>query len=478
MTPSRPAGGRPWALLLMTICLLSQPSLQALSTVPETELADSFGKLKSKLLLALRSGESTAVDSAIQALLTVQDKASTKFLLKCCAEYPQPMHDPLLKAFVASTSEKVVETIYAEARKSDRSLVRVLCYEVICERTDERRREALLEAFDGKDRVVVAVLFSILSSREEKASVDVLIEACNAPTGRSRRRIPDFMEALQKLTGKSMESPEDWQKWWTPARPTFEFPSQEKGKKKGKTAVIERLERRGDGEFIAELVEGDILVVPGAFDEVQSVLKALGLPFTEIGHAQLNPKFLKPTAVLVFNCDEGEHRLTREHAKLVRAFVKAGGYLFTSDWELQNVLLGGFGESFGVGQFTGPEEFDVAIEPDPNYIDHPLLKDVFPANPFERSRFRWTIDPGSMLVNLKARKGAFPLVRSKELEQKHGSDLVAVEVIFGKGAILHVLSHFKKQRKVEDDGFALQQLLANFIVEKQKHRRAAVRKKK
>ena len=39
--------------------------------------------------------------------------------------------------------------------------------------------------------------------------------------------------------------------------------------------------------------------------------------------------------------------------------------------------------------------------------------------------------------------------------------------------MLHVLSHFQKQRDESGDGFALQQMLLNFIVEKQAFRRRA-----
>ena len=39
------------------------------------------------------------------------------------------------------------------------------------------------------------------------------------------------------------------------------------------------------------------------------------------------------------------------------------------------------------------------------------------------------------------------------------------------GSVLHVLGHFNKQKDPKGDGFALQQLLLNFVLEKQEARR-------
>ena len=125
-----------------------------------------------------------------------------------------------------------------------------------------------------------------------------------------------------------------------------------------------------------------------------------------------------------------------------------------------------------------------------------LLRDVFPLSSFELAGFRWTMDETCHLMQPIA--GVTTLVTSPEVERTYHSGDVAVtfrwdgapvleggrpttgpEMPVG-GAVLHVISHFDLQQDASLDKFALQQLLLNFILEKQREnslREAAAERK-
>ena len=268
---------------------------------------------------------------------------------------------------------------------------------------------------------------------------------------------------------------------WAENRDSFTpAAAKEKGKEGGdgdQHTVIRRLRERGDGHFIERLDKGDILCVGGVYDKVQNVVEHLGLPHTFIEREAFAKETAKlhPNSVMVFNChDHQTARLTEDDIAKIQKFVKSGGYVFTSDWELRNVIIRAFPGYVKVGATTGEHEFK--ITPGAGAQNFPLLRDVFPANPFEREQFRWKIDNMSYGVVPISREKVAVLVASPELGRNYGSDAVAVYFRYGHGAVLHVLSHFEKQTDPKGDGFALQQLFLNFVVEKQKWR--ANRKKK
>jgi hypothetical protein len=191
----------------------------------------------------------------------------------------------------------------------------------------------------------------------------------------------------------------------------------------------------------------------------------------------------------------------------VRAFVERGGYVFSSDWALSNTLARAFPEVLGTNSRTGPDETHT-IRPPAASAAHPLLRDLFELNPWAAAKrtFTWQVDGSSDLV--RPNRKLVVLVDAVALRAKTGSGIVACTFAFtavgggtvvpeevasrplagrpltgggtrqrGRrnrrerspriGRVLHVLSHFQHQKEESGDGFALQQLLLNFVVEKQ-----------
>src|SRR5688572_26769045 len=59
----------------------------------------------------------------------------------------------------------------------------------------------------------------------------------------------------------------------------------------------------------------------------------------------------------------------------IRKYVDNGGYLFTEDWALKDILAPKFREFVDVGPYL--IEMEVNITPKPGAISHPYLRNIF-----------------------------------------------------------------------------------------------------
>lgn len=306
--------------------------------------------------------------------------------------------------------------------------------------------------------------------------------------------------ALCDLTGENFASAKLWRAWWEKVKEDYEIPKKNEAGKKGKfkaNTVTARILKRGEGSYLESIKKGDIIVVEGEYDEVQKILDVLKIPYTSVTRAKLGSVKLNKNQVLIFNCSSGG--LNGQSIKTIQSFVSAGGYIFTSDWELHNVLTRAFPKVLKLKKRIDDDLVDIA--PYPPAATHPYLRDVFPRNPFKLTKFRWKIDASSDLHGFSPKSGVVPLVFSTEMNAKHGTGVVALTFRFRGGvvvkpkrrkrattggakysqkaveklggSVLHVLGHFNAQADPKGDGYALQQLLLNFIVEKQKFRAIA-----
>ncbi len=192
----------------------------------------------------------------------------------------------------------------------------------------------------------------------------------------------------------------------------------------------------------------------------------------------------------------------------IRRYVNEGGYLFTEDWALKEILDARFGEFVKLGNYIS--EMEVNILPKPGAATHPFLRRVFIKPPkmsgggtmsesdFEKVAHTWKIDNESPSIKIMDKSKVTVLIYSPDVGEKagnNGSDAVAITfavnpksgssaggdpVASGKpieqdrakmsgGRVLHVMSHFGKQKKREDE-FTIQNLLINFLVEANERR--------
>lgn len=239
------------------------------------------------------------------------------------------------------------------------------------------------------------------------------------------------------------------------------------GSKAGKKvpSVLERVRSRGDAPMLAGLKAEDVIVVRGCYDGVEHVLRHLDIPFTLINKSRLSPSSLDPRAVLVLNCDQLP--LSADAATAVRNFVARGGYVFSSDWELHNVLTAAFPDMIGLGRQT--RSLTVPIAPHPQSRFHPYLMDVFELAGLDwTNQLHWVVDCSSDTPVFKSDKVQALIVSEELAKSQRDNGVIAFTFRHGEGSVLHVLSHFRSQIRATGDGFALQQMLANFIIERQR----------
>jgi len=225
------------------------------------------------------------------------------------------------------------------------------------------------------------------------------------------------------------------------------------------------------------------------------------------------------------NCDCGHKtaKYVMEAAGLdkLRKYVDLGGYLFTEDWALREVLAIKFKEFVDVGEFIR-SDMDVNILPKPGALSHPYLRNIFqrlkprakqlvekggtvsegPESPdFERIDHTWKIDKDSPAIKITGGSKVTVLIYSKDISATvKGSDAVAITFVVAPkagggldpvatgapieqdrtkmsgGRVLHVMSHFTKQ-KSQTDTFTIQNLLLNFMIEASERRGIKLEKK-
>jgi hypothetical protein len=196
----------------------------------------------------------------------------------------------------------------------------------------------------------------------------------------------------------------------------------------------------------------------------------------------------------------------------IRKYVDGGGYLFSEDWELEEILEPEWGDIVKHSKYL-PEQ-DVPVLPKPGAGTHPYLKKIFVKPPTKKEGggttveedvakidHTWHIDADSPAIAIINKKRVTTLMFSEtigaqsENEQVKGSDAVAIVFSSGGenepdpvasggsirqtyalmkgGRVLHVLAHFGKQQSDsagQKGEYTLQNLLINFCIEANERR--------
>jgi hypothetical protein len=284
----------------------------------------------------------------------------------------------------------------------------------------------------------------------------------------------------------------------------------------------------------------------GNFDHIQDVLAKLNIPYTLIGKSELDKESysLDDKWALVFNCNFFmDHCCDPNHAKMrpstqpgtsirtvrcpgpephqihntklsdktiqkIKQFVETGGYLFTEDLNIEEIIQRAFKGIITQSKYIGGK--DVKIFPAPGALLHPYLKYVFETPPSTSPQgpsadkpgetksvivkpgtfyveALWNIHDQSPDIKIQNKEVTILMV-SPELakaDKDKGEGAVAVtwsvsdktnvvtddKTLSYKpgGRVLHVMSHFGEQKSKTDE-FTLQNLIVNFFMELNEHR--------
>lgn len=204
------------------------------------------------------------------------------------------------------------------------------------------------------------------------------------------------------------------------------------------TVVKQRMEqeRPADAKLLQDVSTSDIVVVRGEYDRVEDVLKTLGIRHTVVSPIQVATLELNAKQLLIVDCpgDIGPKGIER-----IRKFVNAGGYLYTTDWALTNVVQKAFpGFIAKGGRETGNDVVAVQVkQSDDNLLKHLTLSKEDP---------KWWLESSSYAIRVLQPDKVDVLITSKEMKKRYGQDAIAVHFRYGDGQVLHIVSHFYLQQ--------------------------------
>ena len=197
--------------------------------------------------------------------------------------------------------------------------------------------------------------------------------------------------------------------------------------------------RRDDPERarILEQVEtSDVVVVAGIYDHVESVLGALDVPHLVVQPHELDRLALRPEQLLIVNCPG---QISPAAVRRVRAFVEAGGSLFTTDWALKHVIEPAFP---GVLAFSRRPTPDDVVRIEVKDHENIYLQGVLDG----QDDPQWWLEGSSYPITIVDAERVRVLITSRELEEKYGEAPVAVWFRWGEGDVFHMISHYYLQR--------------------------------
>jgi len=195
-------------------------------------------------------------------------------------------------------------------------------------------------------------------------------------------------------------------------------------------------ERPLDLEILKKIDESSIVIVAGVYDKVELVLDLIKIPYVLIQPRDFDKINLRPDQILIINCP-GE---ITEGLSKIKAFVKQGGFLFTTDWALLNILENLFPELLRYNKKPTTDDC-VGVE----VVDksNKFLEGLFQgeADPI------WWLESSSYPIEILDKEKVNVLVTSREMKEKYGEAPIVITFDYGDGGtVLHMTSHYYLQR--------------------------------
>jgi hypothetical protein len=205
-------------------------------------------------------------------------------------------------------------------------------------------------------------------------------------------------------------------------------------------ATITREQLRRDAperaRTLDEVEASDVVVVAGCYDHVEAVLGALEVPHVLVQPEQAERLELRPDQLLIVNCPG---QVSAAAITRIKAFVEAGGSLFTTDWALKHVIEPAFP---GVLAFSRRPTPDDVVRIEVKDHDNLYLQGVLDG----QDDPQWWLEGSSYPITVLDAERVQVLITSRELEEKYGEAPVAVWFRWGEGDVFHMISHYYLQR--------------------------------
>jgi hypothetical protein len=509
--------------------------------VPVLAYADAEADLEK----ALGTHDAASAKRALAAATQAGDaKAAAVILKEALRMRDMDAHREIIDAIKGIKADDAVAKLADAAKHSDKPDLRYILIEGLALQGSPAAQKAAFEGLDDKDETVLIAATrgarAIASGEAIEKLIGRLEKAEKNPREASLCR--ELNGALATITGESLSFGLEWRGWWLSHKDGFKSgapapkepaggdakPADPKPQGEAKGAqgldgnrggsgdepnsggetVEKRMkrERPADAHTLERMAQDDVIVVHGSSDKVEDVLSKISIKYKMVQKDKFDDLKLDPKSVLVLNCDgKGHPAYNDSQLASIREFVEKGGYVFSSDWELEYTIEKAFPGSIakaGLSSQKKDDEYKVDIKPTIEGGRHPYMRDVFPLTTWDASAMSWKMDGMSFLIKILS-PDVETLIESNELKKRF-PETPCVAVTFhwkggkvvkpvrgpavsdGKaghtqsggasnaGCVLHVLSHFKHQKdKDSGDKFALQQLILNFFLEKQAQNKLA-----
>jgi len=202
------------------------------------------------------------------------------------------------------------------------------------------------------------------------------------------------------------------------------------------------LEREGKADELEQLRCGGskVWIIKGEHDSVESVFDAMQIPYVLATASTVNEQgFTFGNAQAVFiNCSG--NKIDRSGLNSIENYVTKGGRLITTDWAVESIIERAFpGTIRRLGDRKTNDEV-VIVEPIGEVGASMIGLDYEGAEP------KWWLESASYPIEIIDDK-VIPIISSKEMEARHGSPHIAVMFNYGKGNVMHFVSHLKAQRR-------------------------------
>ena len=204
------------------------------------------------------------------------------------------------------------------------------------------------------------------------------------------------------------------------------------------TLVRERMarDRSADLAMLSKAARADVIVISGQYDRVQDVLTAMSIEHVVLPPDLVPDLDLMVTQTLMVNCHPSVAAGT---VPKLREFVQRGGYLVTTDWALKHLTQRAFPKTI---EHNGVQTRNDVVPVHVHDPSHPLLKDL----KLTSDSPQWWLEGASYPIKVLDPRKVAVLMSSPAMAKRYQDAPVVVAFEHGEGRVVHMTSHFYLQQ--------------------------------
>lgn len=186
---------------------------------------------------------------------------------------------------------------------------------------------------------------------------------------------------------------------------------------------------------VTDVSHASVVVVRGSADHMEQVLTQAKVKFVAVSPDELPELSLNAKQVLMVNCTGDMSAKAQER---VRRFVAAGGFLYTTDHAVKQLIEPLFPNTIAYAGSTNEQVFPVKVRGSDE--DRGLLNSLG-----GNAKEMWQTAGGGYTFKVLDPKRVTILMDSPDMAKAFGSGLVAARFRYEDGQVIHVTGHFFSQ---------------------------------